>query len=201
MQHTPLELCSKADALLFDLDGTLVDSMPAHTAAWNAALAPFGCSITEELLQEYAGIPNEPTVELWNARFGWKLPAAEVAHAKEAGVLDHIPEFQPIASVMEIVREFHGRIPFAVVSGGSRALVSRILEETGLAKWFQAVVAFEDTARGKPHPDPFLEAARRLGVSATDCVVFEDGEAGIQGARAAGMAVVRVAPGGKLAVI
>lgn len=195
---TVRQLCAEARALLFDLDGTLVDSMPAHNAAWKSVLGIHGCAITDIVLQEYAGVPNERTVELFNERFGWNLVPKDIAAAKEQTVLGLLGQVRPISSVLEMVQTNFGRIPLAVVSGGSRSLVSEILAATKIASYFTTVVAFEDAPRGKPHPDPFLEASRRLAVPASSCLVFEDGDAGIQAARTAKMRVIRVLPDGSL---
>jgi HAD superfamily hydrolase (TIGR01509 family) len=95
--------------------------------------------------------------------------------------------------VVALVREYRGRIPMAVASGGHRDLVERTLRELGIEGFFDAVVTSEDYVRGKPAPDPFLKAADLLRVAPERCLVFEDTATGEEAARAAGMACVLVA--------
>jgi beta-phosphoglucomutase-like phosphatase (HAD superfamily) len=90
------------------------------------------------------------------------------------------------------IHAHHGKIPFAVVSGSPRASVKKTLGVLGLLDLFPVIVGAEDTPKGKPHPDPFLLAAKKLGVDPKKCLVFEDGELGIKSAEAAGMKWVRV---------
>ncbi|NDD91336.1 HAD family phosphatase [bacterium] len=193
------QLCASAAALLFDLDGTLVDSMPIHNTVWEETLRENGCLITSEILQEYAGIPSERTIELLNDRFGWKLDPKRITETKEERAFELLSSLRPIPSVLQYVESYYQKVPLAVVSGGSRELVRRTLESTQLLRYFGAVISFNDAPRAKPHPDPFLMAAKKLRVSPLDCVVFEDGQAGIVAAKAAGMRVIQVFPGGSLA--
>jgi HAD superfamily hydrolase (TIGR01509 family) len=99
---------------------------------------------------------------------------------------------EPVHDVVALVHAYHGKVPLAVASGGHRDLVERTLVVLGISDLFDAVIAAEDYARGKPHPDPFLKAAERLRAEPQHCLVFEDTETGVQAARAAGMAWVMV---------
>lgn len=191
MHAFPLE---KYQAFLFDLDGTLADSMPLHNQAWIATFAQRGCSITEEIILEYAGVQNPRTVELLNERFGWKLDPHELAEEKEARFFTKIEKVVPVAAVLAIARANLHKSR-AIVSGGSRDLVGKILNALQLAEIFPMRVCAEDTKLGKPNPDPFLKAAELLGVKPEQCLVFEDGDPGIQAAKAAGMGVVKVGRG------
>jgi HAD superfamily hydrolase (TIGR01509 family) len=119
-----------------------------------------------------------------------------VGHAvkrKEAYFLEMLPEIKPIEPVLAVVRRWYGVKPLAVASGGFRTQIEQTLDALGIRSLFAAVVCVEDYARGKPFPDPFLEAARRLNVVPQDCVVFEDSPLGVQAAAAAGMQCVFVA--------
>lgn len=188
------------EALLFDLDGTLANSMPLHNEAWIGTLRDRGHHITAEVLQEYAGIQNPRTIELFNERFSWKLDADSVIAEKEARFLRNLALVKPIEAVLKIAHENFGKKKLAIVSGGHKELVKQILRTLKIERLFPVMVCAEDTVRGKPHPDPFLQAAIRLRVRAEQCLVFEDGEAGIQGAKAAGMGVVRVGQGPEFAL-
>ena len=105
-----------------------------------------------------------------------------------------IPQTMPIRPVVELVQQFYGVKPLAVASGGKREIVRKILDALGILGKFQAIVTVEDYRHGKPAPDPFLEAARQLGIAPEKCLVFEDTTAGIASARAANMQWVLVQP-------
>ncbi len=179
-------------AYLFDLDGTVADSMPLHLLSWQQATREFGGSFPEELFWQWGGIPLPKTVEMLNERFGYTMNPPEVVERKEGLYLTMLDQLRPIASVAAHVALQRGHLPLAIVSGSPRLTILRTLETLGLGDAFQAIVGAEDYAHGKPDPEPFLTAARLLGVAPGDCLVFEDAEAGIQSARAAGMAWVRV---------
>ncbi len=193
--NLPLE---QFEAFLFDLDGTLADSLGLHNRAWIQTLGDLGNHMTEEILNEYTGIPNTKTVEIFNQRFGWNLDAKAVAHAKESRFFMDFDQMPAIEPVVSIAKAFHRKKPLAVVSGGSRNVVHRILGNLNIEGLFQAIVCAEDTFHGKPSPDPFLRAANLLQIEPKKCLVFEDGAAGIQGAQACGMGVIKVLPGFEL---
>ncbi len=181
-------------AYIFDCDGTLADTMPTHYRAWRAALGPHGESFPEALFYELGGVPTAGIVELLNERHGLGLPVAETVARKEAIFLELSHEIAAIEPVVALVHEFHGKKPLAVASGGHRRIVMNTLRALGIAHLFQAIVTSEDYQRGKPAPDPFLEAALRLGVAPGECLVFEDTATGIAAADAAGMQSVLVPP-------
>ncbi len=181
-------------AYIFDCDGTLGDTMPLHYAAWTAALKPRNCDFSEALFYELGGTPTEHIVEILNQRQGCQMPVKETAHEKEEIYLKGIATITPIEPVVAIVKQMHGRLPMAVASGGHRRIVTRTLEQLGILDLFDAIISSEDYARGKPYPDPFLTAARRLGVAPEKCLVFEDSKTGIRAAEAAGMKWVLVPP-------
>jgi HAD superfamily hydrolase (TIGR01509 family) len=180
------------DAYLFDCDGTLADSMPLHYRAWGRALATCGKVFPRDLFYLWAGVPPERIVAMLNERLGFDLPVAETVRRKEDIFYELLPEVRAVPGVLEHVQLQAGRIPFAVVSGSPRASVLRTLACLGLLDRFPVIVGAEDCRQGKPWPEPFLRAAELLRVDPARCLVFEDGEAGIQSAQAAGMRWVRV---------
>jgi HAD superfamily hydrolase (TIGR01509 family) len=111
---------------------------------------------------------------------------------KEFYYLEGVRDAQPIMPVLEIAMGMRGVKPLAVASGGHREPVEATLRAIGVIDMFDAVVCAEDYERGKPFPDPFLEAARRIGVAPEDCLVFEDSPTGIEAAKAAHMHYVLV---------
>jgi beta-phosphoglucomutase-like phosphatase (HAD superfamily) len=198
--HLPLELPpGEFAALVFDCDGTLADSMPLYHRAWQRALRAHGASFefSWELFMSRAGMSTALTIEGLNLEFGTALEAESVERRQHAEYLTLIDEVQPIASVVEVARRHFGRIPMSVASGGARPLVERTLELIGVKELFPVVVVAADVPRGKPEPDIFLLAAKRMGVAPEACLVFEDGEPGLVAARRAGMKTVFVDRGSR----
>jgi HAD superfamily hydrolase (TIGR01509 family) len=177
---------------LFDCDGTIADSMPLHYLAWTKALAEWGCIFDEKLFYSWGGRPTAEIVAALNQMQGLKMPVEAVAHRKEEFYFELLPQLKAIPAVVDLIEAQHGRIPFAVVSGGRRNVVVRSLTVLGLLDRFETIVGADDYKNGKPAPDAFLVAAERLGVAPKDCLVFEDTLLGIQAATAAGMASVMV---------
>lgn len=182
------------DGVIFDCDGTLADTMPLHYRAWCETLAGRGASISEELFYDLGGVATEEIVRILNARYGTRLPVEETAAEKEAHYVALLPQAPPVQPVAALAREYHGRYPLAVASGGIRPLVETTLAALGLADCFQAVLTAEDVSCGKPAPDLFLLAAERIGVAPVRCVVYEDSELGLEAARRAGMRGIDVRP-------
>ena len=175
---------------IFDCDGTLADTMPLHFRAWTRAMEDVGGQFPEELFYAWGGKPTDVIVRQLNARFGLSLDVEKTVRQKEDYFLALIPEVEAIEPVLDFAKSLWGIAPMAVASGGHHELVDSTLAALGITDLFDAVVCAEDYAQGKPAPDPFLEAARRLKVPARDCVVFEDSPTGIEAAEAAGMAHV-----------
>jgi HAD superfamily hydrolase (TIGR01509 family) len=193
MPNTPLLLPSVLfTAYLFDLDGTVADSMPLHYRSWKQAVEEAGGTFPEDLFYSWGGIPLPRTVELLNEKLGYSLPVIETARRKEAIYLEIVDEVKPIAPVLDLIQAQQRQIAFAIVSGSPRASIDRTLSLLGLTRYFSVVIGAEDYTQGKPAPEPFLLAAERLGVSPRDCLVFEDADAGIASAEAAGMQWVRI---------
>ena len=180
------------DAYIFDCDGTLADTMPLHYEAWCAALAEHACDFPEAFFYELGGVPTERIVEILNERHGYNMPVVETAAYKESLYIEMIPKILPIEAVVEFALQFHGKKPLAVASGGHRSIVRKTLTALGIVDKFDAIVGAEDYANGKPAPDPFLEAARQIGVAPERCLAFEDTALGIQSATTAGMKTVLV---------
>jgi beta-phosphoglucomutase-like phosphatase (HAD superfamily) len=188
----PLEAMDFA-AHVFDLDGTLIDTMPAHHRAWQRALAPFGAVFPAERFYGLAGVPASEIVPILAREQGVALDADLVIAARDRFFHDEEEETAlPIERVCAIARRHRGVRPLAVASGGRRHAVDKTLRRHAMLDWFDAIVTADDVARHKPAPDVFLEAARRLGVDPRRCCAYEDGDLGIEAARAAGMFVVDV---------
>jgi HAD superfamily hydrolase (TIGR01509 family) len=179
-------------AYIFDCDGTLADTMGLHYEAWKLALEPHGADLPEDLYYQWGGRPTKEIVESLNEMQGLFMDPERIVVVKEDLYHSLIPSVQPIESVISVARSMHGKKPMAVASGGGRTSVHKTLASLGLLDLFDAIITSEDYQNGKPSPDPYLEAARRLGVEPTECLVFEDTEIGRQSAHAAGMECVLV---------
>lgn len=180
------------DAFIFDCDGTLADTMPTHYRAWCTALGEHAELFPEPFFYSLGGVPTSRVVEILNERHQLSLPVDELVEYKESIFQKLSPTIEPISPVVEVARRFHGKKPLAVASGGHTHIVHKTLKTIGVFELFQAIVCSEDYLHGKPAPDPFLEAARRLGVRAERCLVFEDTETGLAAAQAAGMECILV---------
>jgi beta-phosphoglucomutase family hydrolase len=178
--------------LVFDCDGTLADTMNMHYRSWRQSMARHNHDFPVKMFHAMAGIPTVATVEILNEQHGYRLPVEETVRVKEELFQSMIFQARPIEPVVAVVREFAGRLPMAVATGGSRAMCILTLQAIDLLDYFAALVTADDVQRGKPAPDIFLEAARRLEIPPADCWAFEDGDLGIQSAREAGMTVVDV---------
>ena len=180
--------------LIFDCDGTLADTMPLHYRAWVAALGEHQVEFPEALFYELGGVTTPGIVQILNDRYGHQMPVQETADRKDRLYEEFIPQVLAIDPVVALVHEYQGKMPMAVASGGGRAIVLRTLKTIKLLDCFAAIVTADDVKHGKPAPDIFLESARRLGLAAEACFVFEDAEPGFAAARAAGMGFADIRP-------
>ena len=182
-----LTINPKAKALIFDLDGTLADTMPVHFLAYKNILVEYGIQFTPELFAKLAGIPAVGTIEKLNEWFGTRMDAEVVGHQKEGEYEKMMHKMKPITPVVELAKKYHGILPIAVGTGGYRRLAWKTMAILGLDKYFDILVSTEDVARPKPFPDTFLKCAELMGVDPAICEVFEDAQLGIQAAKTAGM--------------
>ena len=172
---------------IFDCDGTVAHSMPIHYAAWRQAAEENGIQMTEELFYSLGGVPTTRIVEILNEKFGTNLDPEQVARRKEAVYVENMGNMQPIEEVAAFARKVGKFAKVSIASGGYLPVVLKTLEAIGFKDFFPVVVTTEQVSRGKPFPDMFLEAAKRMGVPANECLVLEDSPAGIEAAKAAGM--------------
>lgn len=186
-------------ALLFDCDGTLADSMAQHYAAWHETLLAHGIDCPRSFIETHAGVPTHGVVAEANLFWGVSLDPDQITHEKEANFAARIHLVQPVDEVLATAHAYFGKLPMAVVSGGTRDMVHSVLTTIDALRLFPVVLTASDPLAPKPAPDLFLEAARRLGVPPHTCHVFEDGDPGILAAQRAHMTCtdVRIALGAK----
>ncbi len=181
--------------LIFDCDGTLVDSMPIHYLAWLESLrhhnAPY--DFTEEVFYAQAGVREQDVVRMLNAEHNAVVDPDSVAEFKSTIFQHRYLEVKAIQPVAEVARAASAAgMPIAVASGSEEHTVRGCLTVTGLIDLFEILITPRLVQRGKPAPDMFLLAAERMGVAPEDCLVFEDGQSGLDAAAAAGMTAVFV---------
>ncbi len=186
-------LLADARAVNFDCDGTLVDTLPLYARAWAAGFRSSGKATPAEWYLARAGMSEYVLMDAFETYAGVTLRRDEVVQLMRAAFLDELHARREIGAVAAIARENHGRRPLAVASGGSRAIVTATLRATGLLPLFDVVVTLDDVGRAKPEPDLFLEAARRLGVPAGQCLVLENSREDLEAANRAGMRSIDVA--------
>ena len=182
-----LEINPNAKALIFDLDGTLADTMPVHFWAYKNILTEYGINFTPELFATLAGIPAVGTIEKLNELFGTKMNAEEVGHFKEQEYEKIMHKMKPIVPVVELAKQYYGKMPMAIGTGGYNRLAWKTMEIIGLDKYFSILVSSNEITHPKPHPETFLKCAEHLGIEPKFCEVFEDGDLGMQAAKSAGM--------------
>ncbi len=181
--------------LIFDCDGTLADTMPAHYKAWLALLGRFNIPFPEPRFYAMGGMPTASIIRGLAAEVGVVVTDVDaMVLEKERTFLTYLDAVTRIEPVLVIAAAYRGKLPIAVASGGYRDTITRTLDRLNIRDWFDAMVTAEDTPRHKPEPDVFLEAAKRLNVDAAKCVVFEDTDIGLEAARRAGMLGIDVRP-------
>ena len=180
--------------LIFDLDGTLADTMPYHFEGWKKACNKYGAHIDPAFLRLHTGSP------------GWIIGSEIIKKCGLEGTvtIDEIVEekllqfykvqhkVKPIKPVADIVKKYFRILPMAVGTGGHREAVERTLEITGLRKYFEIIVTANDVDNFKPHPETFLKCAELIGIDPHFIEVFEDGDLGIEAAMSAGMIITDV---------
>jgi beta-phosphoglucomutase-like phosphatase (HAD superfamily) len=178
--------------IIFDCDGTLADTMPLHWRAWQTVAQRHRLHFPEERFYALGGVPTRDILRMLGHEQGLPIDPIAVAHEKEAEYLPLIDQVEPVNAVVAVARSYYRKVPLAVASGGTKKIITQVLEHLGIVTLFDAVVTSEDVARQKPAPDIFLEAARRIRVPPQFCRAYEDTELGLRAIRAAGMEAVDV---------
>ena len=190
-----LMMLTKGDykAFLYDCDGTLADNMPSHKAAFVKVAAEHNIMLDDSIIDELAGWPTGLVAGEISKRYNVIFDTDDFAKRKSSlYVAEFVSKTLPIDFVVAHMKAHVGKVKIGVVTGGSRNTVSQTLKVIGVDSYLDVLVCAGETERGKPFADPFLKAASVLGMQPHECLVFEDGDPGVQAAEAAGMKWIRV---------
>ncbi len=182
---------------VFDLDGTLVDSMPLHIAAWQETMDPYGIKVSSSWLMNHGGIPSRIIAEMLRSGREELLPdPLTLASVKTRNYRRRIHEIRVFPAMEAVLRHLKERgIPMAVGTGTQRQNAETIIAETILRDYIREVVSEADITKPKPDPETFLLAAERIGAVPEECAVFEDSPIGIAAAVSGNFITVRVVSG------
>jgi HAD superfamily hydrolase (TIGR01509 family) len=190
--HTPIH------AVIFDHDGTLVDSEPVHLACWRKVLTPYNATLSkEDYNQNLSGVPSIDSAAWLAGKFNLDIAADALLHEKQKHLRDFLtndcfPVMPGVKSLLKYLAERN--IPLAVATGASREEVEASLRHHELASYFITVASKDDVRHNKPAPDVYQLAAARLGVAEQHCLAIEDSDNGERAARAAGICCLRYHP-------
>jgi beta-phosphoglucomutase family hydrolase len=182
------------DALIFDMDGTLVDSGQLHEYAWTSMLNHYSIPVDRPLMRSLAGVPTDATIRMLLNHFQRDTHhlTDEMVRLKNKIVDEQVRRFVRPTALLDIVRQYHGKKPMAIGTGASTEEAMVITRLCGLDVYMDAIVGADQVLNPKPAPDIFLRCAELLKVTTTRCVVFEDSQLGLQAARSAGMKAIDV---------
>lgn len=187
-----IEIPKHVKGLIFDLDGTIANTMQHHFESWRKAVFPYGIDFNAELFMSLTGKPRTATILKLNELFGINMNPAEVGAVKAAHFKTLVDATKEISVVADVVRNYHNILPMSIGTGSTKNGAKKTLEVIKMQQYFDIVVTSNDIKNPKPHPETFLKCASLMGVNPKECMVFEDGILGMQAAEIAGMHVVDV---------
>jgi beta-phosphoglucomutase family hydrolase len=189
-----LKVHPEARALIFDLDGTLSDSLQLHVAAWNKVADIYGFKFDPQIVYDMTGSPTIAFARKIIDIYKIDADPEEIVKIKQHSFWDSAELLQPIEQVTKIVEKYHNILPMSVGTGACRTSAEVQLKTLQIYDYFDFIVTADDVKNHKPEPDTFLECARLMGVQPSECQVFEDGDLGIEAAKTAGMIITDVRP-------
>ena len=189
-----IEVSENARGLIFDLDGTLSDSLQAHVSTWNMVCEKYGFVFDTNIMIEMTGKPTFEFAKTVVEQSGIAVNPRYLARMKQKAFWNVAKTLNPIDEVVSVVKQYYGKLPMAVGTGAGRKSAEIQLEVLNLTKYFDVIVTANDVRKYKPEPNTFLKCARLIGVEPQYCQVFEDGDLGIVAAQSAGMMVTDVRP-------
>lgn len=186
-------LFDRYEGLIFDMDGTLIDTMPVHARAWGMVGEQFGYEFDSQIMYQLGGATVKTIASAIMQKAG--MPQArldEVVAAKRALSYQLIPTESKLLPTFDIVKHYHQHKPIALGSGSHRHLIDMLMNKLAIAPYFNAIVSADDVKEHKPHPETFLRCAELTKVNPARCIVFEDADLGVQAGLSAGMDVFDV---------
>ncbi len=189
-----IKVSTKARGLIFDLDGTLSDSLPIHIATWKKIGEKYGFIFDTKIVHELTGRPTIEFAQRIKDQYNLNVDPLEIKLEKQLIFWDIAHNVKAVDELVSIVKDYHGKLPMTVGTGSSRKSAEIQLKALNLTHYFDGIVTADDVTRHKPNPDTFLECAKIMKVEPEYCQVFEDGDNGISAAQKAGMIVVDVRP-------
>ncbi len=189
----------KYEGLIFDMDGTLLDTMPAHLSAWQQTANHFGFEFDQTWIHGLGGMPSYKIAAEINRSQGLSLDPNLVSKFKMSSFANLENKGEKIDVTCDVLFKHHGQKKLAVGTGSQRLSAVALLKAHKLEGLLDSIVTATDVENHKPHPDTFLRAADELGLIPSQCVVFEDTELGKQAAHAAQMDCIMVIDGNELA--
>jgi len=187
-----IKIPSNIKGLIFDCDGTLVDTMPLHMNAWKKAFEMHGRVFPYDFIDSLKGTPLPEIIQMYNKEFNDNIDFEKVAKDKSALTHETIKKTKPIQPVVDVALKNKNLMPMSVASGGSEYNVLTSLSAVGIVDLFFPILTSKDKIPGKPKPDIFLECAKQMNVVPEDCLVFEDGDFGLEAAKRAGMQAIDI---------
>ncbi len=191
---TPAALPADIEAIIFDCDGTLADTFGAHFRAFRDILADYQVVFEAEFYHARLGLSRYQLLEELKQAQGKPFDEQAVAEHNTAAFLTHLPAIRPIPYTQDILRSHYGRLKLGVASGGQRPIVEATLKTIGVRDMLDTIATIEDSGVGKPAPDLYLLAAKRLEIAPRFALAYEDSDEGIEAAERAGMRVIDIRP-------
>lgn len=189
------DLLKRYDGFVFDMDGTIVDSMPLHLAGWERASEIFNFHYNPDWFYNLGGVPSRKIAELIEKEQQISLDIDAVTRAKSEYFLTVIDRVTPFPAMKTLVHELAAHCPLAIGTGSIRKNAETMLQHAGLRQYFQTLTTADDVVHHKPNPDTFLLSAAKMDLKPSNCLVFEDTEIGLETAKNAGMDCVLIVNG------
>ena len=187
-----IEVPNFIKGLIFDCDGTLVDSMPLHMEAWENAVNKFNIPWSFDFFYLKKGMHELDIALLYKEEFNCDFNEIDLVKTKHEYFRNHLSSLKPIYPVVELANKYNGELSMSVASGGTRKNVVAQLKSICIINLFDHILTADDNIKPKPEPDLFLSAAKLMNVEPEYCQVFEDSELGLQAAERAGMSATDI---------